>query len=69
MRNSLTTIAVVGEDMKNKKRLAERIRHSLHRDGINVEATSTGASDTTITFIVSPERTERALQIIHSLVF
>lgn len=69
MRNSLTTIAVVGEDMKNKKRLAERIRHSLHRDGIKVEATSTGASDTTITFIVSPERTERALQIIHSLVF
>ncbi len=55
--------------MKNKKRLAERIRHSLHRDGIKVEATSTGASDTTITFIVSPERTERALQIIHSLVF
>ena len=27
------------------------------------------ASDTTITFIVSPERTERALQIIHSPVF
>lgn len=65
----LTTIAVVGEGMKGKTRLAERIRHSLHRDSIKVEAFSAGASDTTITFVIAADRTERALAIIHGLVF
>lgn len=67
-QDNLSTLAVVGEDMKHSERLAARIRHSLHRDGIRVEAYSSGVSETTITYLVAKEKAERALQIIHGLV-
>lgn len=68
-KDSLSTIAVVGEDMKSRGRLAGRIWHTLHRDGITVEAYSAGNSDTTITYVVDSDKADRALQLIHGLVF
>lgn len=68
-KDTLSTIAVVGEEMKERGRLAERIRHTLHRDGINVEAYSSGSSDTTITYVVDSDKADRALELIHGLIF
>lgn len=68
-KDSLSTIAVVGENMKSKNRLAERIWHTLSRDGISVEAYSAGSSDTTITYVVDSDKADRALKLIHGLIF
>lgn len=68
-RDSLSTLAVVGEDMKSRDRLAQRIRHTLHRDGISVLAYSAGSSDTTITYVVESDKADRALELIHGLIF
>lgn len=66
--SGLATVAVVGENMRDRIRLAPRIRNSLLRDGIKVAASSEGTSDTTITFVVPLDRLERALAIIHAIV-
>lgn len=68
-KDSLSTLAVVGENMKERGRLAGRIWHTLNRDGITVEAYSAGSSDTTITYVVDSEKADRALELIHGLVF
>ncbi|MBD5357982.1 MAG: aspartate kinase [Bacteroides sp.] len=68
-KDSLSTIAMVGENMKERSRLAGRIWHTLNRDGIIVEAYSAGNSDTTITYVVDADKADRALELIHGLVF
>lgn len=68
-KDSLSTIAVVGEEMKSRERLAERIRHTLHRNAIAVEAYAAGSSDTTITYVVESGKADRALELIHGLIF
>ena len=68
-KDSMTTVAVVGEEMKSRHRLADRIWHTLHRDGISVEAYSAGSSDTTITYVVESDKANRALELIHGLIF
>lgn len=67
--NNLSAIAVVGDNLKSQTRLAARIENSLSRDGIKVNAISIGNSDTTIAFIIGSEHTERALRLIHALIF
>ena len=69
IKNNLAAIALVGKNMKSFSRLAARIGHSLRRSGINVEAFSTGNSDTTIMYIINQEKSLIALPLIHSLVF
>lgn len=68
-KNDMSAIALVGEEMKSKTGLAERIIHSLRRIGIIVEASSYGTSDTTFIFIIGSQHTSTALQTIHSIVF
>lgn len=68
MTTNLSALAVVGKDMRNKNRLAGRIHHSLHRQGISVEANSTN-SDTTLIYIINQEKSPEALPLIHSLIF
>ena len=69
LKNHLSAVALVGENIRRHSRLAARIGHSLRRDGINVEAVSYSNSDSTFIFIVAMPNTDRALQIIHDLVF
>ena len=67
--DNVATIAVVGENMKYNSRLGARIRHTLSRDGINVEGHSEGASDTTMAYVVDSSKVDDALRHIHTLVF
>lgn len=69
LKENQAAIALVGKDMKAKHRLAERIRHSLIRSGINVKADSSGNSDTTLIFIIDQEKSPKALPLIHSLIY
>jgi aspartokinase/homoserine dehydrogenase 1 len=67
--DNLATIAVVGEDMKNRNRLGPRVRNTLFRDGIEVVAYSEGVSDTNISCVIPLPHLNRALELIHALFF
>lgn len=69
IKSNLSALAIVGDNMRGKSRLAARIGHSLRRQGINVEAFSVGNSDSTIIFIVAEEKTPQSLTTIHSLIY
>ncbi|MDE6754603.1 MAG: aspartate kinase [Muribaculaceae bacterium] len=68
IKGGLSTVAVVGENLKSQPRLGARIRNSLMRGGIAVEAFSDGMSDSTLTLLVDSQRANDALRIVHSLV-
>lgn len=68
-QEELAAVAIVGKEMKAKTRLAARIGHSLERQGVKVEAHSTGNSDTTLIYIINQGKTLEALPLIHSLIF
>ncbi len=68
-KEGLAIIAVVGEGMHERRRLAPRILNSLNRDSISVESHAHKASATTLSFIINEDSVGRALRIIHSLLF
>lgn len=68
-KDGVAAIAVVGEGMRERARLAPRILNSLLRDSINVATYSRRPSATTLTFIVGENDVNRSLEIIHSLLF
>lgn len=69
LKGSLSAMAIVGKEMKGRSRLAARIGHSLRREGINVEAFSSGNSDTTLIYIIDEGKVPAALPLVHSLLF
>ena len=69
LKDSLSSLAVVGADMKKNNDLIIRIENSLRREDIAIIAYSYGNSDTTISFMVEGDKTEKALQIVHNIVF
>lgn len=68
LKSELSVLAIVGQNMKNDIRLAERINQTLLRNNISVEAISNGNSDTTILMVIPSDCTIKALPLIHSLV-
>lgn len=67
--DNISTIAVVGESMRNKKRLGARIRNTLARNGITVEGYSEETSDSTMVYLIPARHMEEALKNIHNLIF
>lgn len=68
LKENLAAIAVVGKEMRKKQRLFSRIRHTLERAGIQVEAFSSD-SDTTLVILINQEKSPQAIPLIHSLIF
>ncbi len=66
---NLATLAVVGENLIRQSGLGSRIINTLLRNGIEVLASSDGVSATTSTFVVALEEADRALNLVHSLIF
>lgn len=66
---NLSTIAVVGEGLKNLKGLNGRIVNTLLRSAIKTLACSEGNSDTTASFVVEEKDTVEAIKAIHGLFF
>ncbi|MDE7159972.1 MAG: aspartate kinase [Muribaculaceae bacterium] len=69
VKDCLSTIAVVGDNLKAESGLAPRIVHSLTRAGIPVEAVSDGSSETTVTVMVPQQEATPALRLLHGLFF
>lgn len=69
LKEGLVAMAVVGKEMKEKSGLKDRIRHSLHRNGIIVEAHCAGTSHTTLIYIIEEGKSQAALPLIHSLIY
>lgn len=67
--DGLSTIAVVGEGIKNLKGINGRILNTLLRLGIKPRACSEGNSDTTSSFVVEEKDTVESIKAIHGLFF
>lgn len=62
-------VALVGQNMKSKGRLAARIGNSLLRINVDITAYSFAHSDSTVLYIINQEKSTPALLLIHSLIF
>lgn len=67
--DGMSTVAVVGEGLKNLAGCKGRILNTLMRSGVKILASSEGNSDTTASFVVDEKDSEAALNAIHGLFF
>ncbi|NLZ96041.1 MAG: bifunctional aspartate kinase/homoserine dehydrogenase I, partial [Bacteroidales bacterium] len=65
----LSTIAIVGQNMKNKPGVAGKFFDTLGRSGINIRALAQGASETNISCVIRKESLRKALNVIHDSFF
>ena len=67
--DGLSTIAVVGEGMKNVPGIAGKLFGVLGRNGISVIASAQGARETNISFVVEKKSLRKSLNVIHDSFF
>ena len=67
--DSLAIIALVGDEILSGGSLTPRVYNTLMRNGIELFASSEGASRTTVTFVVKESEVNNALGLVHSLFF
>ncbi len=67
--DGMSTVAVVGEGMKDIKGLKARLMNTLQRNGVKILASSEGNYDTTTSFVVSEKDTVAAIAALHGLFF
>lgn len=65
----LSTIAIVGENMKHSPGIAGKLFGTLGRSGISVIACAQGASETNISFVVNSQFLRKSLNVIHDSFF
>lgn len=65
----LSTIAIVGENMKHTPGIAGKLFGTLGRSGISVIACAQGASETNISFVVDQKSLRKSLNVIHDSFF
>lgn len=65
----LATLAIVGENIIKMPRITGRLFNTLLRGGIEVLASSTGSSQTTVSFVIKEEDVTDALKLAHSSLF
>ncbi len=67
--DGLSTIAIVGEQMKNTQGIAGKLFSVLGRNGISVLSVAQGASETNISAIIQQEHLRKASNVIHDSFF
>jgi aspartokinase/homoserine dehydrogenase 1 len=67
--SGLSTIAIVGENMKHTPGIAGKLFGTLGRSGISIIACAQGASETNISFVVSGQYLRKSLNVIHDSFF
>lgn len=65
----LSTVAVVGENMKRTPGIAGKLFGTIGRNGINAKAFAQGASETNISFVINNCELKKALNVIHDSFF
>lgn len=66
---NLSTVAVVGENMKHTPGIAGKLFGTLGRNGINAKAFAQGASEKNISFIINSTELRKTLNVIHDSFF
>ncbi len=66
---NLSTIAIVGQNMKNVAGVAGKFFDSLGRSGISMLALAQGASETNISCVITKDNLRKALNVIHDSFF
>ncbi len=69
LERELSTIAIVGENMKHTPGIAGKLFGTLGRNGISVIACAQGASETNISFVVERKLLRKSLNVIHDSFF
>ncbi len=67
--HDLTTVAIVGENMKGMPGIAGKLFNTLGRNGINVIAVAQGAAEVNISFVIRHSDLSKALNVIHDSLF
>lgn len=67
--DNLATIAVVGEQMKNKLGVAGRLYSVLGRNGINVITSAQGATEMNISVVIEKRHLRKAMSVLHDSFF
>lgn len=65
----LSTIAIVGQNMRNVPGVAGKFFEALGRNGISILAMAQGASETNISCVIAKENLRKALNVIHDSFF
>ena len=68
-QKDLATVAIVGDNMRYNTGLAGKLFDTLGRSGINIIACAQGASETNISFVITKENLQKALNVIHDSFF
>lgn len=66
---NLATVAIVGENMRFNTGLAGKLFDTLGRSGINIIACAQGASETNISFVITKNYLQKALNVLHDSFF
>ncbi len=67
--SGLSTIAIVGENMKHTPGIAGKLFGTLGRSGISVISCAQGASETNISFVVNTKYLRKSLNVLHDSFF
>ena len=65
----LSTVAIVGENMRSRPGIAGKLFDTLGRNGINVKAFVQGASETNISCVIDSSLLRKTLNVIHDSFF
>ena len=66
---NLSTVAIVGENMRQTPGIVGKLFQTLGRNGINVVACAQGGQETNISFVVKSELLRKTLNVIHDSFF
>jgi aspartokinase/homoserine dehydrogenase 1 len=69
LERGLSTVAVVGENMRHKTGVAGKLFSTLGRNGISIIAIAQGETKSNISFVVEQQFTRKALNVIHDSFF
>jgi len=69
MKEGLATIAVVGEQMKDKQGVAGKLYSVLGRNGINVVASAQGSREMNISLVIEKRHLRKAMSVLHDSFF
>ena len=65
----LSTVAIVGENMRHNAGIIGKLFQTLGRNGINVVACAQGGQETNISFVVNNKSLRKTLNVIHDSFF
>lgn len=69
IENSLSVVAIVGQNMKKTTGVAGKLFSTIGRNGINVVAIAQGASELNISWVVKTKDLRKTLNVVHESFF